>query len=47
MKEKPKHPAAIALGRLGGKARSEKKAAASRENLKKAVKAKQLKNRKP
>jgi hypothetical protein len=29
---KPKNPAAVALGKLGGKARSEAKAKAAREN---------------
>lgn len=32
---KRKNPAAVALGRLGGKARTKKKAEASRENGKK------------
>ena len=32
MADDPKNAAAVALGRLGGKARSERKAASSREN---------------
>lgn len=35
MKPKPKNPAAVALGRIGGKAKSDAKAAAARENGKK------------
>jgi len=32
MAEHPKNPAAVALGRLGGKARTERKATSSRAN---------------
>ena len=35
-----KNPAAVSLGRLGGLSKSEKKKKASRENLKKANRAK-------
>ena len=36
MKEEMKHPAAVALGTLGGKAKTKKKRLAVIENLKKA-----------
>ena len=41
-----KNPAAVALGRLGGKATSEAKARAARDNWRKAVKALAAKRRK-
>jgi hypothetical protein len=44
MEEKTKNPAAVALGRLGGLAKSKKKAEAARENGKKGGRKKKVQN---
>ena len=47
MSAKPKNPAAVALGRLGGKAKTEAQAAARRENGKKGGRPKKQKEGTP
>lgn len=42
MSKKDKHPAAVALGKLGGASRSPAKLAAARQNQKKAVARKKM-----
>jgi len=44
MSDKPKNPAAVALGRLGGKAKSDQKAKSSAENGKKGGRPKKNQN---